>query len=439
VIEFVSQFLLRKIAGAAAKVAGKIKAIAQKIGKKLMAAMKKVGKKLKRGATRLKDKVFGKKNKKTDPKDPKKKKDEKPEDKQKKLDDAVRAIRPKIMALVAKKASSLRMKAQLLYWKVAHKLTRLWVERKGDRLDVQAQVNPTAAVVNDVFSPTDLHALLQRVGDAVLKKASVQQVAQIKADQAAGIGKPGQSVRDAQSPAAEIEAMNQAPARGGPRQGEHINMGGQRVSEQFQYQTTAAGTTVNIPGTGGKGDYNPYIAEVMDKIEGLGIPGTTVREGVHNLLQGKPLPAAIAQHPMAASQMAAITRLMFVVEPARASHAMATSFMAFESAGQPGTSLRDTVTTGNPMSAVEALKSNRSAHAEAERLAQVPPGKEPRPSKKRRNMDAFLQAQADAVARYLQTPMRAEQPMFTDEATCRVWLEKEFEQHLIAKLEALML
>ena len=43
VIEFVSQFLLRKIAGAASKVAGKIKAIAQKIGKRLMAAMKKVG------------------------------------------------------------------------------------------------------------------------------------------------------------------------------------------------------------------------------------------------------------------------------------------------------------------------------------------------------------------------------------------------------------
>ena len=63
VIEFVSQFLLRKIAGAASKVAGKIKAIAQKIGKKLMAGLKKVGKKLKRGATRLKDKVFGKKKK----------------------------------------------------------------------------------------------------------------------------------------------------------------------------------------------------------------------------------------------------------------------------------------------------------------------------------------------------------------------------------------
>ena len=71
VIEFVSQFLLRKIAGAASKVAGKIKAIAQKIGKRLMAAMKKVGKAVKKGYNKLKakakkakEKIFGPKKKK---------------------------------------------------------------------------------------------------------------------------------------------------------------------------------------------------------------------------------------------------------------------------------------------------------------------------------------------------------------------------------------
>ena len=61
VIEFVSQFLLRRIAGAAKKVAGKIKAIAQRIGKRIMGAVKKVGAKVKRGAGKLRDKVFGKK------------------------------------------------------------------------------------------------------------------------------------------------------------------------------------------------------------------------------------------------------------------------------------------------------------------------------------------------------------------------------------------
>ncbi len=98
VIEFVSQFLLRKIAGAASKVAGKIKAIAQKIGKRLMAALKKVGKavkkgvnKLKRKAKKVKEKVFGKKKKKTGRRT-------RQQDKQKRLDDAVTALRPKIMA-----------------------------------------------------------------------------------------------------------------------------------------------------------------------------------------------------------------------------------------------------------------------------------------------------------------------------------------------------
>ena len=107
--------------------------------------------------------------------------------------------------------------------------------------------------------------------------------------------------------------------------------------------------------------------------------------------------------------------------------------MAFESAGQAGMHLRDTATTWNPMSAEGALEQNRNAHAEAERLAQRPSDKVREDTDKRRDMHAFLQTQADAVARYLQTLLKAEQPMFTDEATCRVWLETEFEKHLIAQ------
>ena len=108
VIEFVSQFLLRKIAGAAGKVAGKIKAIAQKIGQRLMKVVKKVGKavkrgvkKVKRGATKLKEKVFGKKKKKP-------KEEGRQQDKQDRLDKAVRELTPKVQALVNKGVGKLR-------------------------------------------------------------------------------------------------------------------------------------------------------------------------------------------------------------------------------------------------------------------------------------------------------------------------------------------
>ena len=138
VIEFVSQFLLRKIAGAASKVAGKIKAIAQKIGKKLMAGLKKVGKKLKRGATRLKDKVFGKK--KTDKKDQGQKDDK--QDKQDRLDKAVRAHHAEGPRAVEKGISQLRLKAQLAVWKLRYRLSALEITGSGKSVDVHRQGQP---------------------------------------------------------------------------------------------------------------------------------------------------------------------------------------------------------------------------------------------------------------------------------------------------------
>ncbi len=61
-IDFVSNWLLKRVRGAASKVAAKIKEIAQKIGRKLKAATKKLGRKF----GKLKDKYFGKKGNKGD-------------------------------------------------------------------------------------------------------------------------------------------------------------------------------------------------------------------------------------------------------------------------------------------------------------------------------------------------------------------------------------
>jgi hypothetical protein len=57
VIDFVSNWLLKRLRGPASKVAGKIKEIAKKIGNKVKKAVKKLGKK----GGKLKDKFFGKK------------------------------------------------------------------------------------------------------------------------------------------------------------------------------------------------------------------------------------------------------------------------------------------------------------------------------------------------------------------------------------------
>ena len=141
VIEFVSQFLLRKIAGAASKVAGKIKAIAQKIGKRLMAAMKKVGKAVKKGYNKLKakakkakDKIFGPKKKKT--------KEDEAKEKQERLDKAVRAIGPQLAACSRRADQGPAQGEAPVLEGRAQALACCGWNSKGDRLDVQAQVNP---------------------------------------------------------------------------------------------------------------------------------------------------------------------------------------------------------------------------------------------------------------------------------------------------------
>lgn len=173
VIEFVSQFLLRKIAGAAAKVAGKIKAIAQKIGKKLMTAMKKVGKKLKgglkkikRGVTKAKDKVFGKKRKKTD--------EEKKQDKQDRLDKAAAALRPKIAALMAKGTTGLFLKGRLLAWRLMYRLSKLEAKKGGNSVQIVATVNPFAEIGQGTeLNGERLRQLAHKVAERLLQRDDV--------------------------------------------------------------------------------------------------------------------------------------------------------------------------------------------------------------------------------------------------------------------------
>ena len=188
VIEFVSQFLLRKIAGAAGKVAGKIKAIAQKIGKRLMKVvkkvgkgLKKVGKKIKRGATRLKDKVFGKKKK-----SKKDKKDDK-QDKQDRLDKAVRELTPKVRALVDKGVGKLRMKAQLAFWKLRYRLSSLEITGAGKAVGIRAKVNPEADLIRNVIvtSGSLLHEQVDRVWPIVQQNPKVQDAVRKMRDQRA--------------------------------------------------------------------------------------------------------------------------------------------------------------------------------------------------------------------------------------------------------------
>lgn len=156
VIDFVANWLLKKLRGPASKVSAKVKAIAQKIMAKVKAALKKVGGALKKVAKKIggafrkgKKKLGDWRDKRRARKDAKNtgKKNTK-EDKQARFNKAVNAIKPQLQSLASGGAfSRLWLKGKLLFWRVRHRLTSLSLTGSGDTLQVQAKLNPEANLV----------------------------------------------------------------------------------------------------------------------------------------------------------------------------------------------------------------------------------------------------------------------------------------------------
>lgn len=149
VIDFVANWLLRKLRGPASKIGDKIKAIAKKIMAKIKSLAKKAGRwlkgKLKGLAGKLKGwkKKFGdwrKRRKDKKAKSDSDKQQDKQKEKQQRLDKAVEAIRPEVAKMLAKGVSKFIFKAKLLYLRIRHRLTSLQVENGK----VIAKINPEA-------------------------------------------------------------------------------------------------------------------------------------------------------------------------------------------------------------------------------------------------------------------------------------------------------
>jgi hypothetical protein len=171
VIDFVANWLLRRLRKPAGKVAGKLKAIgkkilaklkkaAKKVGRKLKAAAKKIGRKLKAAGRRLKQKLSRKKKrvKGKDKKKPKKSKDQKARER---LQRAVEAIRPQVERMLARGTSKLALRAKLLYWRVRYRLSSLSVDGQGR---IVAKINPELTVASGRVVPNEeLGRLIQSV------------------------------------------------------------------------------------------------------------------------------------------------------------------------------------------------------------------------------------------------------------------------------------
>ena len=141
-LEFITNFIIVKIAKAARKVAGKLKGLAKSVMKRLK---RKKGKK---------DQKIQDKHKKDESQNSKK---------QAKLDKAVSAIKPKAEKLLKRGTSKTYLKAKLLFWKVRYGLSSLTMSQSGN---LKATVNPSITLDNPkgkTISDSELGRLLMPI------------------------------------------------------------------------------------------------------------------------------------------------------------------------------------------------------------------------------------------------------------------------------------
>jgi hypothetical protein len=208
VIDFVANWLLRKLRGPASKVGSKVKVIAQKIMARVKKALKKVGGALKKGAKWVKGKAKGLKKKfdgmkakrkaKKDAKkkgkeDPSKKKKDKDKAKADRLQKAVEAIRPQVQSMASKgKLSGLILRAKLLFWQARYRLSTLAIHGRNEVVQLVAKVNPSDNVIAFVRkNGRTLRKIIYEVGREIMEREDVgvaEKRLQAQMDKGAGRG-----------------------------------------------------------------------------------------------------------------------------------------------------------------------------------------------------------------------------------------------------------
>jgi hypothetical protein len=154
-IDFVSNWLLKRLRGPASKVAGKIREIAAKIGKKIKKALKKVKRKL----GKVKDKFFGKKGGKGDNNKGRGREEQRKRKVQERFEKGLAALEKYQAKYRGKTTSSLLFKAGLALIRMRYGFTKLELTQQGNRWVIDAVMNPRKVVSVDHGTILNVNAL----------------------------------------------------------------------------------------------------------------------------------------------------------------------------------------------------------------------------------------------------------------------------------------
>jgi hypothetical protein len=231
-LDFVANWLLKKLASAARKVGAKLKGLAEKFKNKRKA--KKDAKAAKKHHDDH-DGPNGKKHKDKDKDDDdhnksdreRKKKEEKGKKNQEILAKAQRELPSKIRAVLGKGTRGLVLKGRLAIWRAQYRLTSLRIVGSGERTTIVAKVNPEANLL-DIFKlhRDELLAYIRKVAEEARKRAKPEAQKALDSHRTetttSGATVDRYDFRHPVNPTAVAEALSQMPPR---RRGTGSNVG----------------------------------------------------------------------------------------------------------------------------------------------------------------------------------------------------------------------
>jgi Skp family chaperone for outer membrane proteins len=325
VLDFVANWLLKKLASAARKVGAKLKGLAEKFKSKRKAKKDaKAGKQHDEHEAK-KHQEHDEKNKRNDH-DEKKREDEK---KQERLNKAVQELPPKITAVLAKRPGRLMFRGRLLLWRTQYRLTALNVNTHEERFDVEAVVNPRAKLAEGYSYPAkQLYRMLRELGEEFLNQhPEILERAAARAREEGIDPKASKSSRAVAPRTAEEHLAVASEQRSGSstRQGgdrTHIDHGqvdgGGRVgstSEHPRRDTVSAGDAVvrGMNPDGSASGYRDYETLRKD-MAAKGVDGEMLGQAMRECLAGRPIPSFMQG---AEKELGEMIGLWFVTEPAR--------------------------------------------------------------------------------------------------------------------------
>lgn len=444
VIDFVANWLLRKLRGPASKVSGKIKGIAQRIMARIKAIAKKAGRWVKGKFKGLKDKFKGWRKKSSDWREKRKTKsegkDKEKEDSQR-LYRTVSAIRPKLRSLLARGVSKLRLRATLAGWRLWYRIKRLSLD--GNR--VVAANSPAVDIETLVTANlTQLQRMIHEAGEEVMNDPKVQQA---QSDYAASEQKAA-AANAASLSDSPISTVTAVPGAG-------------YLGAALALRDPSRKAGFREPHTFLSMPFAPWVVNQQQSVKGPGglrigggrIPGSGQRKinydalvgelnafGVDDKAFAKHLSTFVAtgqatgpfQKPEGQAYLADFARIAFTAETARStSFAMeGPMLLSLMESGQ--ISAKDTFARNsplNPMSMVGAAAANRVYTARI--LGQSDPPKTTKTA--RDNYQKVVQRRKELLIRYITVEVRAKNLVFSNEGDFMRWAQEKLRPLIVQR------